>query len=141
MNTFTNLLFWLHFIGLGMGVGGGIALSQVGPKLKSEQGSALELAWSLEVVFSRVATIGIVILLITGPLMVWLRFGSFQAFNWWFNLKMCFVASAVIGAAVHEYAGRCYRNGQGEYRLMEVSGRLAGGSMIAAILCAVFTFN
>ena len=141
MNTFTNLLFWFHFIGLGMGVGGGIALSQVGPKLNSEQGSALELAWSLEVVFSRVATIGIVILLITGPLMVWLKFGGLQAFNWWFNLKMGFVGLAVIGATVHEYAGRRFRGGRGEYRLMEISGRLAGGGMIAAMLCAVFTFN
>ena len=33
MDIFINFLFWLHFIGLAMGLGGGIALGFVGPKL------------------------------------------------------------------------------------------------------------
>jgi protoporphyrinogen IX oxidase len=141
MDVFVNLLFWLHFIGLGMGVGGGVALSLTGPRLKTAMGSQLDLVWTMEVAFSRVATIGIAILLVTGPLMVWLKFGGFAGFTWWFGLKMGFVGLAVVGAALHEWAGRRYRAGRGRYQLMEISGRLAGGSMIAAILCAVFAFN
>ena len=95
---FTNLLFWLHLIGLGMGVGGGVALGLTGPKLKTTTGETLEFVWAMETTFSRVATIGIAILLVTGPLMVWLKFAGFEGFTWWFSLKMAFVALAVFGA-------------------------------------------
>ena len=101
MDVFVNLLFWLHFIGLGMGVGGGVALSLTGPRLKTAIGNELELVWTMEVAFSRIATIGIAILLVTGPLMVWLKFGGFAGFSWWFGLKMGFVGLAVVGAALH----------------------------------------
>ena len=141
MDIIVNLLFWLHFIGLGMGVGGGIALGLTGPRLKTATGIELELVWTMEAAFSKVASIGVVILLVTGPMMVWLRFGGFAGFSLWFGLKMGFVSLAVIGAATHEWAGRRHRAGRGSYPLMEISGRLAGGSMIAAILCAVFAFN
>jgi hypothetical protein len=33
MPVIINLLIWLHLMGLAMGVGGGLALSQVGPRL------------------------------------------------------------------------------------------------------------
>jgi putative membrane protein len=141
MDIVVNLIFWLHFIGLGMGVGGGIALGLTGPRLKTAKGSELDLVWQMEATFSRLATVGIATLLVTGPLMVWLRFGGFEGFSWWFGLKMGFVALAVVGAGLHEWAGRRHRAGLGGYRLMEISGRLAGGSLIAAILCAVFAFN
>jgi hypothetical protein len=110
MDVIPNLLFWLHFIGLGMGVGGGIALGITGPKLNSTTGAELELVWNLEAAFSKVASVGVLVLLVTGPLMV-------------------------------EWVGRRHRSGRGNYALMALSGRLAGGGMIAAILCAVFEFN
>lgn len=141
MSVVVNLLFWLHFIGLGMAVGGGVALALTGPRLKTAIGRELELLWTMEVAFNRVAMTGIAILLATGPLMVWLKFGGFAGFTWWFGVKMGFVGLAVVGAALHEMAGRRYRAGHGRYQLMEISGRLAGGSIVAAILCAVFAFN
>ena len=141
MDIVVNLLFWLHFLGLAMGLGGGIALGLTGPKLQTAKGEDLAFVWQMETTFSRVATTGLATLLVTGPLMVWLRFGGFAGFSWWFGLKMCFVALAVVGAALHQWAGHRYRAGRGGYSLMAFSGRLAGGSMIAAVLCAVFAFN
>jgi protoporphyrinogen IX oxidase len=94
-------------------VGGGVALSLTGPRLKTAIGSELELVWTMEVTFSRVGMIGIAILLVTGPLMVWLKFVGFAGFSRWFELKMGFAGLAVIGAALHERAGRRYRAGRG----------------------------
>jgi protoporphyrinogen IX oxidase len=142
MHTFTNLLLWLHFIGIGMAVGGGIALSQTGPKLVAAPVDQRDELWRFETFFSRLGAAGIVILLITGPLMVWLRFGGPGGFTWWFWVKMGLVATAVLAVGLHEWSGTRFKGGdQSAVRLMFIGGRLAGAAILLAMLSAVFAFN
>ena len=142
MDIFTNLLFWLHFIGLAMGLGGGIALGFVGPKLIEAKGPMLEEMWGFERFFGRVGSAGLILLIITGPLMLWLKFGGPEGLTWWFLAKMAFVVIALCGVAIHQWAGsRFHRGDRSAIPLMFTSGRIAGASMAIAILCAVFTFN
>lgn len=138
----TNILLWLHFVGIGMGMGGGIALSQVGPRLVVAPVDQRQLLWSLEVFFSRVGAGGIAMLLVTGPLILWLKFGGPGGLNWWFSAKMFLVGIALIGVILHEWAGRRFRNGdESAVPLMFIGGRTAGIGMALAMLCAAFTFN
>ena len=138
----TNILLWLHFIGIGMGMGGGIALSQVGPRLVAAPVDQRQLLWSLEVFFSRVGAGGLAILFITGPLILWLKFGGAGGLNWWFSAKMFLIGVALIGMILHEWAGRRFRNGdESAVPLMFIGGRAAGIGMVLAMLCAAFTFN
>lgn len=142
MDIVTNLLFWLHFIGLAMGLGGGIALGFVGPKLIVAEGRMLEEMWRFERFFGRVGSAGLAVLVITGPLMLWLKFGGPDGLTWWFWAKMVFVLIALTGVAAHQWAGsRFHRGDRSAIPLMFASGRIAGASMALAILCAVFTFN
>ena len=137
-----NILLWLHFIGIGMGVGGGIALSQVGPRLVDGPIDQRELLWSLETFFARIGAGGLVILLITGPLILWLKFGGPSGLSWWFWAKMALVVLALTGVSMHEWAGRRFRKGDESFiPLMFISGRTAGVGILLAMLCAVFTFN
>jgi len=137
-----NILLWLHFIGVGMGMGGGIALSQVGPRLVVAPIDQRELLWSLEAVFSRVGASGLAILLVTGPLMLWLKFGGPGGLNWWFSAKMFLVGVALVGVILHEWAGRRFRNGdESAVGLMFIGGRAAGIGIVMAMLCAAFTFG
>jgi protoporphyrinogen IX oxidase len=137
-----NILLWLHFIGVGMGVGGGIALSQVGPRLVAAPAEQRELLWSFETFFSRIGAGGLVILLITGPLLLWLKFGGPSGLTWWFWAKMALVVVALIGVGLHEWAARRFRNGdKNVVPLMFIGGRAAGIGIVLAMLCAVFTFN
>ena len=137
-----NILLWLHFIGVGMGMGGGIALSQVGPRLVVAAVDQRQLLWSLEIFFARIGAAGLAILLVTGPLMLWLRFGGPSGLNWWFSAKMVLVAVALIGVILHEWAGRRFRNGdESVVPLMFIGGRAAGIGIVLAMLCAAFTFN
>ena len=141
-NMLTNLLLWLHFIGIGMAMGGGIALSQVGPRLIAAPANERELLWFLEVFFSRIGAGGLVILLLTGPLMLWLKFGGPSGLAWWFSAKMMLVLVALIGVSVHEWAGRRFRKGDlSAAPAMFIGGRVAGIGIVLAMLCAVFTFN
>ncbi|MDB5436022.1 MAG: hypothetical protein JWR47_2279 [Phenylobacterium sp.] len=142
MHIFTNLLLWLHFIGVGLAVGGGIALSQTGPKLVAAPLDQRTELWSFETFFSRLGAAGILILLVTGPLMVWLKFGGPGGFTRWFWVKMAFVTLAVIAVGLHEWAGARFKRGdQAAIPLMFIGGRLAGAAILLAMLSAVFTFN
>ena len=137
-----NVLLWLHFIGVGMGMGGGIALSQVGPRLVVAPIDQRQLLWSLEEFFARVGAGGLAILLVTGPLMLWLKFGGPSGLSWWFSAKMLLVAAALTGVILHEWAGRRFRNGdESAVPLMFIGGRAAGIGIVLAMLCAAFTFN
>lgn len=71
-----SLLLWLHFLGIGMGMGGGIALSQIGPRLVAAPVDQRKLLWVLETLFSRIGAAGLALLVVTGPLTLWLKFGS-----------------------------------------------------------------
>jgi protoporphyrinogen IX oxidase len=138
----TNILLWLHFIGIGMAMGGGIALSQVGPRLVAAPIDHQDLLWSLEIIFSRIGAGGLLILLITGPLMLWLKFGGASGLVWWFWLKMTLVVVALVGVVMHEWAGKRFRKGdQNAVPLMFIGGRMAGIGIVLAMLCAAFTFN
>jgi len=142
MDILTNLLLWLHFIGIGLAVGGGIALSRIGPKLIAAPASGRTELWGFETFFSRLGATGIVILVITGPLMLWLKFGGAAGLGPWFSAKMIFVAVAVVAVGLHEWAGARFRRGdEGAVWLMFTGGRLAGAAILLAMLSAVFAFH
>jgi|GEM_PF-6558051 len=70
------LLLILHFLGLVAGFGGGIGLSQVGPRLANAEQVELPLLLKLQGTFNAISLVGLLLLLITGPLMLWQRFGG-----------------------------------------------------------------
>ncbi|MBI1360953.1 MAG: hypothetical protein GC155_11805 [Alphaproteobacteria bacterium] len=142
MHVVVNLLLWLHLVGVAMGVGGGIALSQTGPRLIAAAPENRADLWPLEKFFSRIGALGVAILLVTGPLMVWLKFGGVAGFNIWFWLKMGLVVVAVIGIGIHDMARARFERGEnGAIPFMYLGGRLAGASMLLVMVCAVFAFN
>ncbi len=142
MTILINLLLWLHFIGVGMAVGGGIALSQIGPRLIAAPADQRGTWWPLETFFSRIGAAGLTVLLISGPLMVWLKFGGFGGFTHWFWAKMTLVVIAICSVGLHEWAGARFKRGDDSAApLMFLGGRVAGGAIVLVILCAVFTFN
>jgi protoporphyrinogen IX oxidase len=140
--VFTTFLLWLHFIGIGMAMGGGIALSQVGPRLISAPANDRDLLWALERFFSGIGAGGLAILLVSGPLMLWLKFGGPSGLSGWFWAKMALVALALIGVILHEWAAHRFRRGEASaVPLMYLGGRAAGVGIVLAMLCAAITFN
>jgi protoporphyrinogen IX oxidase len=142
MAIVVNLLLWAHFMGLAMGLGGGVALSQIGPRLVAAPVDQRTVWWPLETFFSRIGAAGLTLLLITGPLMLWLKFGGPGGMTGWFWAKMALVAVAVFGIGLHEWAGaRLKRGDEGAIGAMFFGGRLAGAAMALVVVCAVFAFN
>jgi len=134
-----NILLWAHFIAIGLALGCGIGLSATGPKLVTPERDQF---WPLFKFFSRMAMSGVLILLVTGPLLIWLKFGGTNGFTGWFWAKMDFVGLAVAGAALHEWARMRFKRGDTDVvPFMMLGGRLAAASIAGAIFCAVFAFS
>jgi uncharacterized membrane protein len=137
-----HLLLWLHFVGVGLGMGTGVALSQVGPRLIAAPSDQRELLWSLEKIFARIGLIGLTLLLVTGPLLLKFKFGGGMGLGGWFMAKMAMVALLIIGVGVHHWAAARFEKGdQGAARWMLIGGRTAGISVVLALLFAAVTFG
>lgn len=137
-----NLLLWLHIVALTLGLGGGLGMSQVGPRLVAAAPDQRAIWWPLAKVFSGVASIGFVLLLITGPLMLWLKFGGIGGLNAWFNVKMALVVIAAVTIGLSQWdLARLRRGEEGGGRLMTVTGPLTSLVVLAIVLCAVFAFD
>lgn len=139
---FFPVLLILHLVGLVAGFGGGIGLSQVVPRLANANQDELPLLLKLEGAFNSVSLVGLGFLLITGPLMLWERFGGGAGLPAWFSLKMAFVAVAVVAVALNQIAKQQFRSGRsGALKLILITGRITGISMLLAVVFAVLTFQ
>jgi hypothetical protein len=142
MTAVNDILLWLHLLGLAMGVGLGFAMSQVGPRLLAAGPTERARLWPLHKFLGRVITVGLILLLITGPLMLWLKFGGAAGLGWPFSVKMFFVAATLVFVVLGRWAAvRLERGDEAAAKLMSVSGPLTGISALLAMLFAVITFN
>ena len=142
MTAILDILLWLHLMGLAMGVGGGIAMSRVAPKFIAGPVDQREQLRPIEQFLTRIIETGLAILIITGPLMLWLKFGGGEGLGWPFAVKMAFVAATVVLVVVSRLAKRRFERGdESASRVMSVSGPLTGISAILAMIFAVITFS
>lgn len=85
---------------------------------------------------------GIGIAIISGPLMIWVRYGGFDGISHWFWLKMVFLLILAAGVVMSAMSARKMREGDAA-----AAGRVRTGRMIAAIaligivLSAVLAFG
>lgn len=142
MTVLNDILLWLDLLGLAMGVGVGIAMSQVGPGLIAAHPNERGRLWPLQKFLTRAIATGLIVLLITGPLMLWLKFGGTADLGWPFSVKMFFVASTFVFFGLGRWAGaRLERGDESAAKLMSISGPLTGISAVLAMLFAVIAFN
>jgi hypothetical protein len=142
MGALFPILLILHLLGLVAGFGGGIGLSQVAPRLANASETERPLLLTLERSFNRISLVGLALLLITGPLMLWQRFGGGAGLPFWFTLKMGAVGVAVVAMVVNQIAKRQFRAGSsGALKLMLITGPLTGISVLLAVIFAVLTFQ
>jgi putative membrane protein len=137
-----KLLLWAHLVALALGVGGGLGMSQVGPRLVNGSPDQRETWWPLARVFRMLTSVGLVVLLVTGPLMVWLKYGGFAGMNVWFQVKMGLVALGVVLMGLSEMGmARLKRGDEGGGKLAMIAGPALGVTMYVVMLAAVFAFN
>ena len=81
------------------------------------------------------------VLIVTGPLLIWLKYGGAAGFTVWFTIKMVFVVILLVSVIASGVLGK--RLEQGDMSVMPwlPSGVVNTLSLLAITLCAVFAFG
>ncbi|HVW92402.1 MAG TPA: hypothetical protein VHB74_07325 [Devosia sp.] len=142
MDVINNLLFWLHLTGLAAGGVAAFGMPIVGSRLATANAETRPLLFSLGHTITRVGQVAMGLLIITGPLLVWLKFGGTAGLNGWFWLKMVLfvlLLAVIITGGVFEK-----RLEKGDESVLPLLPRLAVIDIVlllGVIVSAVFAFN
>jgi hypothetical protein len=138
----TDVLLFLHLVGLMMGAGGGFG-SMVTMRVAAKQPPDIAAAMRTPgPAFARFSAIGLALMWASGLALVWLQYGGFAGLSAMFWVKMLFVATLTIAATLTEltYAG-IKRGDAAAAKRLPVLGPMAGLSSLLAVLFAVFAFH
>ena len=142
MEIVTNILFWIHLSALSLGGAGAFGLPVVGSMMPTATAETRPTLFKVAKGLSMVSRAGLGLLIITGPLMVWLKFGGTSGFTWWFWAKMVLVVLllvTVIYAGMN--AGRAEKGDMAAAKRAPMVGVAAMVILLLIVLCAVFAFN
>lgn len=133
MDILFSLLLFSHFIGLMLIATAFLALIGM-----MGEGTAPATSRYL----TMLGHVGIVVALVSGPLMIWQRYGGFDGVSHWFWAKMLFVLTLAGGVVMSAISARKMRAGDaaaaGRVRMGRV---IASVSLVLIVLCAVLAFG
>ncbi len=142
MSVIVNLLIWVHLLALIMGFAGGIAMSQIGPRLAAAAPDQRATWWPLANTFTGIAHAGLVLLLVTGPLILWLKYQGGGGLSAAFAIKMGLMVLAIVAIGASSWGkARLKRGDEGGARVMAAAGPVTMLLMLGVVLSAVFAFN
>lgn len=141
MDVVSNLLFWIHLIGVALGGVAAFGIPLVGRRMPTATADTRPLLFSLLEAMSKVGRAAIGLLIVTGPLIVWLKFGM-GGLSAWFWIKMVLVVLLLVGVI---YAGingkRVEKGDMAAARRAPIVGMFTAGTFLLILLSAVFAFN
>jgi protoporphyrinogen IX oxidase len=141
MEIVNGILFWIHLVAL---VGGGAAavvmpiIGKQMPAATPETRAAL-LALGYQVSVAGRGAIGA--LIVTGPLLFWLKWNFSPSSMIWFGIKMALVVALLVGVSI---AGinlkKAHSGDAAAAATARKVGRINGVLLLGIILAAVFAF-
>jgi len=139
MNDF---ILFLHFVGLIIGAGGGLASSVLMRKAQSMPDEQAATIRRLGPLFANVTAIGVALLWITGLILVWSEWNGFANLPGLFWVKFVFILTltVAIGLILWTYAEVRRGNTAATARLPFL-GPAAGLSALFAVLFAAYAFG
>jgi uncharacterized membrane protein len=142
MEAFINILFWLHIIALVAGGSNSVVMPIIGGKLATAEGDTRQTLFSIGDRLAKIGKVSMVVLLVTGPLMLWLRFGGVGGMNWWFWLKMALIVVMLITIVISGRALKQAEAGDASAAARgETAGKITAIAFAGVLLAAVFAFN
>lgn len=142
MDILINLLFWLHFIGLGLGAVASFGLPVVGAQMPTATNETRPTLFKVSNGLTRLGRIGFGTLIVTGPLLFWLKWNGTAPAMTWFIAKMVFVVLLLILVIVAGITSKRAQGGDREAgKRMPMLSMIGIALLLCVILCAVFAFN
>jgi uncharacterized membrane protein len=142
MDIVVKLLFWVHLMSLAAGGAATFGIPVVGRQMRTAGPEMRPVLQSILKGLSNVGRTGIGLLIITGPLMIWLKYGGFGGVSYWFWIKMALVVALLAGVV---YGGILFeRSTKGDMAAGQMMPRVGMINMIlllGIVLSAVFAFE
>lgn len=142
MEILNDILFWIHLVALAIGGSASFGLFVMRPFMRGATAETRPTLFQIGAALSRNGMIALALLLVTGPLLVWLKYGGLGGVSVWFWVKMALILVQVAAIAV---AGRARRRIQaGDMSAaptLTMASNVSIGAFILVILSAVIAFN
>lgn len=141
MDVAVDILFWIHLLSLGLAGVATFGIPFVGSKLPGAPAESRPVLFKIMHQMSTVGRAALVLLLITGPLIFWLRYG-WVAPNAWFWVKMVLILlliAIMVGAGLN--ARRTEQGDTAAARRAPQIGTAAIITFALVILAAVLAFD
>lgn len=142
MEILNNILFWLHMTALALGGVGSFGIPVVGNQMRTATAETRPVLFAIMMGLSRVAQIGLGLLIVTGPLLFWLKWSFSPPSIAWFAIKMVLVV-ILIGGVIFSgiNAGRIQAGNREAAALQPRIGMAMMLVLLAIIFSAVFAFE
>lgn len=142
MDWVLDSLLIIHFAGLMLGAGGGLGSTIVMAQTRAlppEQAGPLR---SVGPALARMSTVGLILLLLSGPALVSMKYGGFAAMPTMFWVKLVFVGTLTLAAILIEVTYARVKKGDVKAAaLLPMLGPMAGISSLLAVIFAAFAFH
>ncbi|MBB4051557.1 putative membrane protein [Devosia subaequoris] len=142
MEVIVNLLIWLHIIAFIAGGSNSVVGPVIGARLASATPDQRAGYYGVMNTLSQVGKVAMVALLITGPLILFMKYGGLGGASVWFWIKMVLVA--VMLAAII-YGGIQFKKSQGgdaeAAKLADTAHKITALAFLGVLLSAVFAFG
>ena len=136
------ILFIIHIAAFIAGGANSVIMPIIGPRLAT---ATPEIRGQLMGIVEGVAKVGkyaLATLLISGVLVLWLKWGWVAPSPVWFWTKMAFVVVMIVFIAINEMNARKAKQGDQEAgKRAQMFGQLTGLAFLGVIVSAVFAFN
>jgi uncharacterized membrane protein len=141
MDVVNNILFWLHLGALAVAGAAVFGSPVVGSKLAGATAEMRPVLFSVLDRFSMMGRGALVVLLISGPLMAWLKLGG-AGLGPWFIAKMVLVLLLLVSVIITGIMGK--RSQTGDANAIAMMPKLSAANILlvlAIVWCAVFAFG
>jgi uncharacterized membrane protein len=96
MDFVVQFLFWVHLVSLAAGGAAVFGIPIVGSRVATAPAEVRPVLFGISNRLSGMGRGALVLLIISGPLMIWLKYGGRADFTYWFWVKMALVALLLV---------------------------------------------
>ena len=141
MNT-TSLLLWIHIVALVAGGSNTVVMPIIGATLPKVDEQARATLFEIGFHMATVGKVAAATLLISGPLLLWLKYGGLHGVTPWFWVKMVLMVVMFAAIVFEETNFKKLATGdQAAARNSKLGGIIASIAFLGVLLAAVLAFN
>jgi hypothetical protein len=142
MDVIVDILLWIHIVALVAGGSNSVVGPVIGARLTRATPEAKVAYYGVLNTLSKVGKVAMVTLLVTGPLMLWLRYGGLGGASVWFWIKMALIVVLLASIIIGEINFKKEQAGDmAAAKVADLAHKISGLAFAGVLLAAVLAFN